>query len=451
MLSRGLRSDLVGKIGKHDHTVSNLASFSHKQLRKFYSSKETKEIEAAVKRKPIPPETVDELLRLSNGSCCYCADGNSSQPFQIHHVEEHAISQDDSLNNLMVVCPTHHSAIPEKKYSVEEQLRTRDQWYSIAEVAREFNEKGVPFPYKAFEAAVAVGKPDLAEVVDFAQLSPSTIRALTDNAWTSDAAELLRNHNFLMVTGGSGAGKTTLAIGVALKIPDSRVFRYIVPRDHDNRTILKEIMLFLSFVTKPTVVILDDANLWLCRDDLKKIVRAATPLARLIATVTQDGSDYEKHDAEASYFENRLVLTWEVYRPYVTTFLKENEPEIVGLLMRHRDGSHHEEIRIDHMGPSLDFRMHQYGDEAKSVWQFMFLLRAGWSSVNNELRESFSNDRADVLVACLAMEQIAEAERAMSPEEVLEKVSCLKKVFAPPIESKWIEGVLEKLLKGWLR
>lgn len=447
LLSRGLRSDLIEKIEKNGHTVNNLSSFSKKQLKGFYTAEEAKEIEDAVKRKPIPAETVDELLRLSNSSCCYCADGNSAQPFQIHHIVEHAISQDDSLGNLMVVCPTHHSAIPSKKYSVEEQRATRNRWYAVVEIAREYDEKGIPFPYNSFEAIVAVGELDLREVVEFSQLSPSTVRGLTDNEWTRDSAERLKKYDFLMISGGSGAGKTTLSIGIALTMSDVRVFRYNFPRSADNREITKEIMLFLSLAVKPTVLLLDDANLWLNRDDLKKIVRSATPLTRVLATITQDGPISNDHDPEAGYFENRLALTWERYRPYVTTFLKENEPEVIGLLKMHRDGSHLDEIRIDDMGPSLDFRMRQYGDEAKSVWQFMYLLRAGWNSVNNEVQELIASDRADVLIACIAIEQIAEPERPMSPDQVRERASTVKNAFAGPVDLEWVELVLEKLFK----
>jgi len=447
LLSRGLRSDLVEKIGKNGHTVSNLQSFNKVQLGKFYTAQETEQIETAVKREPIPEETVTELLLLSNSSCCYCADGNSSKPFQIHHIEEHSISQDDSPGNLMLVCPTHHSAIPVKKFSLDEQLETKGRWYAIAEVARGYDEKGIPFPYKAFEAIVAVGPPNLADVVNFVQLSPSTIRALTDNSWTADSVEVLKDHSFLMISGGSGAGKTTLAVGIALRIPDSRVFRYIVPNDCDNREMVREIMLFLSFVTKPTVVILDDANLHLRRDDISKIATAATTLARVIFTLTQDRPDTDDHDPEAGYFESRVVLTWEAYRPYVTAFLKENEPEVVGLLMEHRDGSHHEAIAIDSFGPGLDFRMRDYGEQAKSVWQFMFLLRAGWSSVNSEVKELVSKDRADILVTALAIEQIADAERPMSVDELLGQVSTLTKAFGGPIDREWILDVLEHLYK----
>lgn len=72
LLSRGLRSDLVEKIGKNGHTVNNLKSFNKVQLGQFYTPQETEQIETAVKRQPIPEETVTELLRLSTYGLIGC-------------------------------------------------------------------------------------------------------------------------------------------------------------------------------------------------------------------------------------------------------------------------------------------------------------------------------------------------------------------------------------------
>src|SRR5215211_267650 len=164
LLGRGLPTDLVDKISGHGHTVGVLKNFSRKALTQFYTEEEAEAIYGGVHRQEIPTEVLDRIRLLSNEVCCYCADGVSTRPYQIHHVVEHARTQDDSEENLMLVCPTHHAAIPRFKYSVEEQKQQRQKWYALVEVARAYESRGLTFPLKSFEVLAYSNKPDVAEL-----------------------------------------------------------------------------------------------------------------------------------------------------------------------------------------------------------------------------------------------------------------------------------------------
>ena len=65
------------------------------------------EAKAKLKRPPIPPETLFRVLQKAKRICCICRTGGS--PIVVHHIVEWHVSNDHSENNLVVVCPTHHT------------------------------------------------------------------------------------------------------------------------------------------------------------------------------------------------------------------------------------------------------------------------------------------------------------------------------------------------------
>jgi len=60
-----------------------------------------------VARKPIADDIVDSLLINNNFTCC-CCRGIKGDTFIIHHIEEYEKTQDNSYDNLAVLCPVCH-------------------------------------------------------------------------------------------------------------------------------------------------------------------------------------------------------------------------------------------------------------------------------------------------------------------------------------------------------
>lgn len=443
LIAKGFRTSLIDKIAKNRHTVANLDTFSKTQLSEFYTKAEVKIIVEKVKRKPILSATVKEILRLSNEVCCYCKDGNSGRPYQIHHIEEHAISQDDSLENLMLICPTHHMAVPQKKYTIEEQKEVRKSWYVIAEIERNYRERGIPFPYDSFEALTTESKPNLTELISLQKVSPSTARDAYENILSKSAQATLSRENFLMITGRSGSGKSTFAAAIAVSFPDTRVFRYITPTNLDNRQIQNEIITFISNVTKPSILILDDINLWATKDDIQKISNSVNFLLRIIATATNLGTSSEEPEIDSFFISNRIFIDWNITKPYIIEYLKDNEPDVVTVLNHFRD----HRVSIGNSGDSLDYLIRSYKEKVKSVWQFIFLLREGWKAVENELNQLISMDRADIAVAYIAIEQLADSERPVSKEEINKIITEVSTRESLPSDLEWTEKILERLVK----
>ena len=72
-----------------------------------YRKPEAKHLSRCVKRKPIEIDIVNILLEASNYTCCVCK-GVKGQSYIIHHIEEYEKHQDNTYNNLAVLCPNDH-------------------------------------------------------------------------------------------------------------------------------------------------------------------------------------------------------------------------------------------------------------------------------------------------------------------------------------------------------
>jgi hypothetical protein len=108
-LKYGLPSDLVNRLLIEKLTVSSIRNTSSKTLvEKFNLDKEeVRFIKKCIVRKPIANSVVNDLLINNNFTCCCCL-GQKGKSFIIHHIEEHEKTQDDSYNNLALLCPVCH-------------------------------------------------------------------------------------------------------------------------------------------------------------------------------------------------------------------------------------------------------------------------------------------------------------------------------------------------------
>ena len=151
LLARGFPTDLIEKVEKNGHTVAVLGAMSKKKLLQYYCSLDVEFIAEKIKRQPIPDDVVDRVIDAADGSCCYCADGNSSRPYQIHHIDGYATSQDNSEDNLLLVCPTHHVVVHKFQTQAQQKAKRR-KWHAVVAVAKAYRAKSIQFPFGRFVA-----------------------------------------------------------------------------------------------------------------------------------------------------------------------------------------------------------------------------------------------------------------------------------------------------------
>jgi len=442
LLGYGLTSDLIEKIGDRGHTLTELRALSRQKLLGQYTSEEVDQIKASIDRTPIPEEVIALVVAKAGGACCYCGDGNNSRPVQIHHIAPYSETQDNSEENLLLVCPTHHVTIHANDVSGSEQKSVRRRWHATVKVASDFATKGLPFPFGTFQALDYGSDPKPAELIEFGPLSPSTALTCYPSELASEARTRLDSSSFLIVLGASGSGKSTYAtaMGGLYGKAGFMVFQHRFGKpNHDS---LNQVSLFVSACVREVVIILDDANTWATAADLQQIGKLVSGrrYIRIIATWTTDDSD-DGSKLQASDLPKQ-VLTWADLRPAVVETLLKYEGEIVEALQKfervHSVGS----LGIGSLHSRLQDRILGLGDTPKTVYEFIFGLR-GDTAVAEEFQQLVQDDRADVPVVHVALEQIAGFERPTSLEETV--AACLRVergTDLPPASPEWVQAAL---------
>ena len=105
----GISQDLATELISKDLNITTLKNTSIKNLTDKYNIDKiiATEIKNLVTRNPIDKTVLNELLINNNFTCCCCL-GDKGLTFIVHHIEEYEISQDNSYDNLAVLCPTCH-------------------------------------------------------------------------------------------------------------------------------------------------------------------------------------------------------------------------------------------------------------------------------------------------------------------------------------------------------
>lgn len=110
LIKSGLPCELAEKVVEKGLSLSKVKKASKSGLLEYFTEAEAK-ILFALKRKPIPKETIDKLFSESAGRCCLCWQWKDTPPLIIHHIVEHSKTQDDSYENLVLLCLNHHAEV----------------------------------------------------------------------------------------------------------------------------------------------------------------------------------------------------------------------------------------------------------------------------------------------------------------------------------------------------
>jgi hypothetical protein len=175
-------------------------------------------VKECLKRQPINDQTVSKLLENSRFVCCLCK-GQKSDAYIVHHITEYSLSQDNSYENLAVLCPNDHDLAHRKGISLtskisEEQIRqAKINW---EQKVKKENDRILSYQ---------IGKK---EIDEFNLINPfKELQSFNENDQNvffgrtieiKELIEKIRKYNIVGLFGESGAGKTSL-INAGL-IPD---------------------------------------------------------------------------------------------------------------------------------------------------------------------------------------------------------------------------------------
>jgi energy-coupling factor transporter ATP-binding protein EcfA2 len=447
LLGYGLTTELIAKIGANKHSIAELRALAREKLLQHFTSEEVEEIKARIDRNPIPEAIISELVSQSAQVCCYCADGNSARPFQIHHIDPYSETQNNSINNLLLVCPNHHVWIHESSVSRELQRSQRRRWSAETQLAADFEKKGIPFPFGTFRALDFLHPPNSKELVRLEPLSPATALLSYSHELARTAEQDLNKRSFLLVSGASGSGKSTYALALAGRIQNqnSEVFRYAFNKQRSEP--LKEIFQFISSCVRNTVLIVDDANQWASARDVQEIAKAVAGQKnlRIILVWSSDDSDDEGRLRGADLAQH--YLTWSDLRAAVVDALLTHEGDIVEELRVHEQDFGFGSLGVGSLNTPLHERIRSLGDRPQTVYEFILGLRGNQTALDRELRELVDDGRSDIPILFVAIEQIAGFEKAVSVNDAITACKRVETGFRkelPEAAEPWVQRVLEK-------
>jgi len=444
-ISLGFPTDLISKINSKSLTVSGLAGMSKAALIQMgFTSDEADTIVRKVNRESIPVKTVENILLKTGGVCCYCTDGNNTRPFQIHHIEEYHVGQNNEEENLLLVCPTHHTTIHKFNIPQAEQKSVRWKWEQVWKIAMEYKIKGLDFPFETFTAVDYDLPGSITEIFQYTAPKPSVCAKVIQAEIVNDALKMLEVENRLIISGPSGSGKSTLAYSIIGNMPT--FLKYQCSIGSDANKVVKEIYTFLSTAVKPLVLLIDDANTFLATHHLETILKAATNGNRIIIVNTDALKGFEK--IEVHFSSSVFYVNWELIKGSVKTTIIDHGDEILPYLKTKRKG-YFNGLPIGHgkMDYSLRWIVEQYAKEANSVWQFIYQLGSGYDELDRKHVSLVNNGRLDVVVAYIAINQIAKVEQGTTIDELIYLYkwhSALNGKIEP--EEKWLKERLEELV-----
>lgn len=445
LLALGFDTELISKIASKHHTVDALRALPIKALLEIYTKKESELIQSRIKRQPIPDEVLENVIAKADGVCCFCADGNKARAYQIHHAEEYSKTQDNSEENLILICPTHHQSIP-KINSAEEQKASRRIWHAVVQVASAYRKQGIDFPYGLFVSLDYGLAPSPEELITRYRVSNSTALAVAQHETTLCGLAQLHKNGFLTVAGASGAGKTTLATGIMGRLwrEGMPVYSY-QPSAVSRHSPLQDVLLFMHLADRPCVLLLDDANRFFLETDLTQIATASNKNVKVVATWTRDS--LAEDPKSERHLAKWLFVNWELLRPTVYAFLASHEPVIVVAIHKRQEPHELRRIGVGYLDDSLQNRMRRYGDQARTISEFLFLLGGGVQTVQADIQALADEGRSDIPVLYAAIEQIAGFEKTVKSEEASDACNSINVFGAPPATAAWVQEVFEAQCK----
>lgn len=415
---------------------------SRERLLADYTASEVVQIKEHLQRAQIPENVIEAVIKRAAGVCCFCSDGNSARPFQIHHVAPYSETQDNSDENLLLVCPTHHVVTHVTVLACAEQKSVRRRWWNTVDLATDFALRGIPFPYGLFEPLDYHTHATPSELVEFSPLSPSTSLLCYSRELAQRAQEILNQHSFLLIMGASGSGKSTyaMALGGLYEEAGFLVFRHRMEKQ--DHSLFRHLSLFVSTCVRKAVLIMDDVNAWARSGDIQAIAKLVAGRANIRVIATSTSHDSEDEARLRAIDLPRQDLTFSELRPAVVEALLQHEGEVVVALKRFEAKSLARPLGVGYLDTSLKQQIRMLGDRAKTVYEFIFALRAQGASVAEELKQMCDADRSDVPILYLAIEQIGGFERSASVPEAVkacQSVECAAKL--PPASADWVEEV----------
>ncbi len=133
-LKYGVSEELANRLVSNGYTVSKVQAASKNDFSLILNKDEIDDLFLKVKRQPIPDDIYERIIKETELHCCFCWNISEEKPVIIHHIDEYNQTQDNSFNNLIVLCLNHHGDVHTKReisqqnFSKIRLLSQKEKW-----------------------------------------------------------------------------------------------------------------------------------------------------------------------------------------------------------------------------------------------------------------------------------------------------------------------------------
>ncbi len=134
LLKYGISEEDTELLVANGYTKTKIESVKIKELEILFPSEKAKEIKIKLTRQPIQEEVFMRLIKETELHCPFCWNILEEKPIIIHHIDPYNETQDNSYNNLIVLCLNHHADVHTKReisknnYPKKKLLYRKEEW-----------------------------------------------------------------------------------------------------------------------------------------------------------------------------------------------------------------------------------------------------------------------------------------------------------------------------------
>lgn len=263
---------------------------------------------------------------------------------------------------------------------------------------------------------------DITDAIKGNKLFPYNVKSCPELPIIENLKNNLEYTNYCIIKGVSGCGKSITAyqLGYFYSKNGYKIYRY---KNNDADEFNYDLK---NLVDDKSVFIIDDFQN-LKNISIDKIIANTSEDLKFICTITDDITI----EAESTYLSSS-----ESIKKIKDYYLKNRK--IIYDIVHKIDKN----VCDTYPSETIESRLEKAEKEATSPWMFNYILRGGWNTAKNDYFQAKDNNRVDLLLIYIALNQIAFLDKPISINEI-EKV-----LEFTDYDRTWLSNGLNYLVKN---
>lgn len=366
----------------------------------------------------IPNDISNEVLKLSDMTCCVCRD--RKKYVQIHHIDENPAN--NTIDNLAVLCLQCHTNTMKggfgKILNKDLIIRYRNEWYQMIKDRNSNLSKGIPttLSQQCWDVIDFNNQQGIECAILGLGLNQNHVECCPKLNIFEEAIERLDLVNYVNIVGESGSGKSLTAFQLAYDFYKKgyKIYKY---NGIDSPELYSE--------STPAVYIFDNAHLY--KEQANKIQQKSNKMCKVICVYT-DSIETTENDVRITSKQSVNILY---------DFYKNNAKDIIPIVK-----TINKTVGVEIKDTSFEWLINKASIE-KTPYYFNYIIRGGGDYIKSKISD-YKNEGFLEALAIVSIYQILSADNYISYEKFVEFITPITQLDMDNFEKKLINQ--DKLL-----